>query len=147
MRNENNFKYFVSKRLSGIICKGRCQYVDLPKTAILICRYSDYNSVRIPVGYKVWILNDSREKGIKWSHDDRFSRVYDNSMSIVESISEEDGKYIAVSSIVEDLKPYIGRITIYGERSTAPYIHGFSHVYRAVSREVDFFDNEDVRLA
>jgi len=147
MRNENNFKYFVAKRLSGVICKGKCQYVDLPKTAVLICRYSDYHSVRIPVGYKVWILNDSHEKGIKWNHDDRFARVYDNSTSILESISEEDGKYIAVSSIVEDLKPYIGRITIYGERSTAPYIHGFSHVYRAVSREVDFFDNEDVRLA
>ena len=147
MKRENNFKYFVAKRLSGVICKGKCQYVDLPKSAILICRYSDYADIKIPEGYKVWILNDSQEKGTKWIRDDKFSRVYDSPMFIAESISEEDGKYIAVSSVVEDLKPYIGRITVYGERSASPYIHGFSHVYRAVSREVDFFDNEDIRLA
>ncbi len=48
----------------------------------------------------------------------------------------------AVSSIVEDLKPYIGRITVYGDRCI-PKMPGFTHTFRGMTRNIDFYDNAE----
>ena len=131
----------IGRKLNGIICKGNdCQGVDLPKNAIIICRYSDFEYIHIPNGYTVWIYNDSDEKDIPWIWTDAFDRVYNSMWSLLTSIEEEEGKFIAVSSIVEDLKPYIGRITVYGDRSI-PKMAGFSHTFRGMTRNIDFYDN------
>ena len=63
------------------------------------------------------------------------------------SIEEDEGKFIAVSSIVDELKPYIGRITAYGDRMANPRIDGFYHTFRGMNRNIDFFDNEEIRMA
>ena len=139
-----NKKYsIIGRKLNGIICKGNaCQGVDLPKNAIIICDYSDYEYIHIPTGYKVWVYNDSADKGISWSWTDSFSRVYDSTWNLLMSIEEEEGKFIAVSSIVEDLKPYIGRITVYGDRCI-PKMPGFTHTFRGMTRNIDFYDNAE----
>lgn len=133
----------IGRKLNGIICKGgECHKVDLPVNAIIICRYSDYENIHIPEGHRVWVYNDSAEKGVRWNWTDKFSRVYDSMWNLLMSIEEEDGKFVAVSSIVDDLKPYIGRITVYGDRYSNPRIEGFSHTFRGMTRNIDFFDNE-----
>lgn len=137
----NKNYYIIGKKLNGIICKGdACQGVDLPKNAIIICNYSDYEYIHIPEGHKVWVYNDSTEKDIMWNWSESFSRVYDSIWNLLMSIEEENGKFIAVSSIVDELKPYIGRITVYGDRCT-PRIDGFTHTFRGMTRNIDFYDN------
>ena len=41
----------------------------------------------------------------------------------------------------------IGRITVYGDRMANPRIDGFSHTFRGMNRNIDFFDNEEIRMA
>ena len=60
--------------------------------------------------------------------------------NLLSSVEEEEGEFIAVSSIVEELKPYIGRITVYGDRNI-PKMPGFSHTFRGMTRSIDFYDN------
>lgn len=133
----------IGRKLSGIICKGEeCQKVDLPPKSIIVCNYSDYEYLRIPEGYKIWVYNDATEKGIEWHWCDKFNRVYDSMRNLLMSIEEESTKFVAVSSIVHELKPYIGGITVYGDRTQNPRIEGFSHTFRGMTRQIDFFDNE-----
>lgn len=138
----------ICRKLNGIICKGdACQGVDLHAKSIIICKYSGYEYIHIPDGYKIWVYNDSDESGVKWERTDRFSRVYDSMWNLLMSIEEDEGKFIAVSSIVDELKPYIGRITAYGDRMANPRIDGFYHTFRGMNRNIDFFDNEEIRMA
>lgn len=39
------------------------------------------------------------------------------------------------------------RITVYGDRMANPRIDGFSHTFRGMNRNIDFFDNEEIRMA
>ena len=59
----------IGRKLNGIICKGNaCQGVDLPAKSIIVCKYSDYEYIHVPDGYKIWVYNDSDESGVKWEY-------------------------------------------------------------------------------